>query len=198
MKRFKRLSVVIIALMIFLPLINSCKKGENDPTLSFKSRDGRITEKWKLNKIEGTIVTSVTSLVQTTRTQNITYDGNTYTEASTTTGFPTETKTGTGTFEMNIEKNGLMSTVESYTPTVSSFLQTIKENNTWFWANNDKKKTTIVLNAGGENLFKSGTYTINRLAGKELILKLKYDYNNTIDNTINSGSRDFTYTFEKK
>ena len=39
------LSVVLIATAIF---INSCKKGEDDPWLSLRSRDNRVIGKWKL------------------------------------------------------------------------------------------------------------------------------------------------------
>ena len=50
MKNLKIALFVVLAATFILP---SCKKGENDPFISLKSRDARITAKWKLTKIEG-------------------------------------------------------------------------------------------------------------------------------------------------
>ena len=51
----------IISILAILPFTNSCKKGAEDPFLSLKSRNGRITRTWVLKEIveETTEVTNL-------------------------------------------------------------------------------------------------------------------------------------------
>jgi len=60
MKTMKNvLSAVLIAALI-MPIIQGCKKGEEDPFISFKSRDSRVTGTWELKsyEISGTTVST--------------------------------------------------------------------------------------------------------------------------------------------
>ena len=46
MKTFRRLVVVVLAAMIMIPIFNACKKGAEDPSLSFYSRKHRLCQDW--------------------------------------------------------------------------------------------------------------------------------------------------------
>ena len=48
----KNLLFLALAVIASSTLLSSCKKGENDPFLSLKSRDARITALWKLTSAE--------------------------------------------------------------------------------------------------------------------------------------------------
>ncbi|HBF87389.1 MAG TPA: hypothetical protein DDX39_02015 [Bacteroidales bacterium] len=81
----------IISILAVLPFLNSCKKGAEDPFLTLKSRDGRITRTWVLSNIteSETIVTDITQNndinddVYTSNNKEVTettYDGTSLTE----------------------------------------------------------------------------------------------------------------------
>ena len=44
----KNILFIALSLVVGSTVLTGCKKGENDPFLSLKSRDARITELWKL------------------------------------------------------------------------------------------------------------------------------------------------------
>jgi len=166
-------------------IFNSCKKGADDPFISLRSRDGRITAKWKLSKIDGTILSNFGSTQITT---TCSYDGTIYSQTST----PGTTTTATGTYEMTIDKNGNVSFSETYTASGGTADIESGEGH-WLWIDSDKNKSYISLD-GGSNLFQSNLYYVDRLAGSELILKeTSKDVNNNILNSTN-----ITYSFEKE
>jgi hypothetical protein len=47
----KKVFLVMLAALIVIPAFQSCKKGENDPAISFRSRDARLIGNWKLVKV---------------------------------------------------------------------------------------------------------------------------------------------------
>ena len=52
MKNVNKILVLLLVAVFAIPMLNSCKKGEGDPFLSLKSREGRLKGEWKLT--EGT------------------------------------------------------------------------------------------------------------------------------------------------
>lgn len=184
MKR-KNFFVAMLLLTGFILSFNSCKKGENDPSISLKSRDARITAKWKLTKIEAT---GVHTWGTTTSTTTTAYDGTIYTQ--TNTGSPSTS--ATGSYEMTIDKQGQVSWSENYTESGGD--ADIKSGEgQWGWMNSDKNKEFIWID-GGYNLFEGGMFYVDRLASKELILHYTYKY----VNNGNTNSYDKKYTFTKQ
>jgi hypothetical protein len=179
----KNLLLVLLAIIMAIPTFQSCKKGENDPAISFRSRDARLIGSWKMVKLYGTR-DRVENGNHTYST--FTYDGNTFLD-----DMNTGSVGGTGTYEMIIGKNGIMSWNE--TLLIGNQTQINKGNGNWKWLNTDKNKTVVNL-AGGVHLFESGDYTIDRLAYKELILVQKYD----TDNDGDTYARDYTLTFKRQ
>lgn len=185
MKNFKQIPALLMLLMVALTVFNSCKKGPEDPFLSFSSRDNRVTAKWKLTKIEGT---DVTYFLNSQVTTTITYDGTVYTETpSIGTG-----STATGTYELTIDKEGKVSFSEVYTPSGGT-ADIQSGSGTWFWMNADKNKDILYLNVGGQ-LFSENMCHVNRLSSKDMILQV---FNSYIDNG-HTYSTDFKYTFTKE
>ncbi|MEI6123341.1 MAG: hypothetical protein WCQ95_06900 [Bacteroidota bacterium] len=141
---------------------------------------------WKLTKIEASDVTVISGVTNTITT---TYDGATITSSSTLSG----SETSTGTYEMTIEKGGVMTWSESYTPSGASTANVQSATGTWFWFNSNKNKYMIDL-SGGVHFLSFGIYYIDRLATKELILiNSGEEYNNGDTRVWN-----FKWTFEKK
>jgi len=181
----KRLLFVFLIAIIAFPALQSCKKGANDPGLSFASRNARITAKWKLKKIEGT-ATYVNS--GTTNNVTIAYDGSVGTSTSSLYG----SQTATGSYEMTIEKKGYMSWNETFTTGTPSVTDVQSESGSWQWLDTDKNKLFVIL-IGGNHFFTGGACRIDRLAGKELVI---IDENSENDNG-DTGVWNIKYTFEK-
>ncbi len=185
MRNLKQNAVWLMLVAITLVTLNSCKKGPDDPFLSFSSRDGRVTAKWKLTKIEGT---DVDYIMNSQITTTITYDGTVFTETpSVGTG-----SSATGTYEMTIDKNGKVAFSEVFTPGGGT-ADISSGTGTWFWMSSDKNKDILYLNVGG-NLFNEGMFYVDRLASKEMILHITASY---VDNG-HTYSTDFKYTFTKQ
>ena len=113
MKTTLKLSMLALASIIVL---DSCKKGENDPFLSFKSRKGRVEGEWKLSSSEATTVDAGT-------TSTDKFDG---ANMSSIVGSGTPTVT---TYEetMTMGKDGSykMTSKQVYTKTVGTIVTTV-------------------------------------------------------------------------
>jgi YD repeat-containing protein len=49
MEKIKRFLLIFIGIALFIPVINSCKKGAEDPDFSFYSRKHRLCQDWKFS-----------------------------------------------------------------------------------------------------------------------------------------------------
>jgi len=58
MKTLKTLFVTLLVAAFAMPLFNGCKKGEEDPGISWKSRNGRVTGTWTLKSFDMSGTTS--------------------------------------------------------------------------------------------------------------------------------------------
>lgn len=129
-----KLSVIILSgIMAF----SSCKKGENDPFLSLKSRDGRLAGDW-----------TVTEMTQTTTNADGTKDimeisGSkiTFTEVD---GSESTANEGTGSIVMTFEKDGTFERVMNVTIEGDAYNQSqlTTDKGIWFWADGNKELDT--------------------------------------------------------
>ena len=188
------LSVLGIAATVF----NGCKKGEKDPFITLKSRDGRLTQTWKLSSVEGTeISTTPMGTTPIVKTTTITYNGTTYTSTTVTTGgsgnIPNTTSSATGTYEMTLDKHGKVSIAT--TSTSGSSTVTTTNEGAWHWLSSNKNRDHLnVSGAGMGSLFPGGDMYIERLAGKELVLHAVSKSSNSAGS---NNSSDIKYTFSK-
>jgi len=123
-------------------LFTACKKGEDDPFLSLKSRDARLRGEWKLVKAYA-----------------LDFDG---TEGMFDGHFYTVTQSG------NIVDQYVFDLAYTFEKGGKSKLVTIKNEESysieglWSWQNTNKKKTTLSVIYD--------TFHVKRLSGKELVL----------------------------
>jgi hypothetical protein len=186
--------ILFLITFISITLLNSCKKGENDPFFSIYSRNNRISNNWKLTDIEGTYTTPngpVNEAFSYNEKKLIisNLDGSVIRELS-------------YTLEMTIEKKGNYSYYEIYVNTDNIKIENIGSG-TWKWIKIDKKKDAIQFEDYNSYLLdyynkkSSRVYTIDRLAKNELIIKEKYNFK--LDNTSTTETtKDFTYTFKMR
>lgn len=63
MKTLKRTFLLVAVAAMLMPLLDSCKKGKEDPGISFRSRNARVTGTWTLKSYEMSTTTDVTVVV---------------------------------------------------------------------------------------------------------------------------------------
>lgn len=131
MKKMKVI-LVLLAIAVTVPFFNGCKKGENDPFISLRSRDARLMGEWTVSKIEGTRTTdtkgnnvNITNYTNSLTTNTTTFDGSTLTSSNVTnsTYYGTTTTLGGGTktyinsysVAITIEEHGVVKVIETET-----------------------------------------------------------------------------------
>lgn len=176
----KSISLIALVLMVFSGVFfTGCKKGEEDPFISLKSRDSRVTAKWKLTKIEGSSTNSFAGSSFTTTTS---YNGTIYT----TTFSSGDVVSYSYALEMEILKGGDMTSTETEDGAVST------SKDIWFWTNNTSDKTGLYLGVLDEGIF-----TVEGLSSKELILTIESEQTDTEDGQTSTSKSSTKWTFEK-
>jgi hypothetical protein len=196
------IKIAVAALVIASFGFEGCKKGANDPFLSFSSRKSRMAGEWKVSAGSGTDV-------QGSSTSTWTYDGAVW---KTTSG---STTTSTNrTITMNFEKDGTYKTVTTTTGT--GYSNVITETGTWNFTGKvgeDKNKDHVVMRTlssvdvttiGSSTSTSTDTFTgdsapsnimyIDQLKGKEIIMTYDGTYSNgtASSNQTNTGSYTLT------
>lgn len=178
----------------------ACKKGENDPGISLKSRKGRFVGEWKVTAG----VTKNTSGAGTTTT--------TYTETGVTYTTGGGSSTSTWSQTLTVEKDGTLTMVENETPQGGN-TTTRTTKGRWMFAGKNKdaelknKEAVIitpieeVTTSGGASSTTSYTnpdfgmiWTIDQLKGDEMIVK----YVTSTTSGGNTNTSDVSWTFTSK
>lgn len=176
MQKIKTMKKTLPFLLVILSLIviPSCKKGEDDPFISFRSRDARITAKWKLVNYESQSNSSggsSSSSVLNGSILTVTNSGGSYSYS-----YSEELEINSdGTYNLTTIRDGDISTSTYF----------------WYWLNDSQKKTSIGL--GG-----LGTFKIDKLSHNELILRDESSILNVSNgNTFSTNPRSIK-TFERQ
>ncbi len=175
----KKLTLSVLALAT-VASFTACKKGENDPTLSLKSRKVRLAGEWTVaaEMTDKTTITTNTSGA-TTSTSNTTSDGATFTEKYSQTGsfaYSTVTngtvtsstysikKDGTWSSKEVIKENSSTTTTSAGTSPVQSLniVTTTEKSGTWqFTGKNkgidEKKKESVIFSTTKVSIIKADT-----------------------------------------
>lgn len=144
-------------LLFIVLFLFSCRKGENDPFLSLKSRDARIKGTWILK--ESTFEEQETDIFGT-EIYKESFNGSTMTISND--GVEMNSYSFSETLEINKEGDYTLSSVEDG--------ETYYVSGSWWWLNDSKKKTRISFDDDIES------YEIDRLTNNELVLIFDYTY----------------------
>jgi len=177
----KILLAVIVSLIIIV--IPSCKKGEDDPFISIRSRDARITAKWKLVNLESTSSSA-------TSTTTYILNGSILTRTYSSTSSGSSSSTSSYSLDWEINSDGTFASTEISDGDIST------SKSTWYWLNDNNDKTSISL-YGGSSLF-GGTFTVDRLSSKELILRYESSSTSTSGSQTTTSNNKDVLTFEKQ
>ena len=183
-KQIMKKTILNLGLLLLMGVttLQSCKKGANDPFLSLKSRDSRITGTWVLKSMDYSQTQSATSnSVTVTDVTTQSYDGSLLTEVQNG-----NTYAASYTSEMVINKDGTYTTMSTLDGDKS------EDDGYWWWLNDKKNKTRIAFDDDATS------YMIEQLKNKSLVLK--YDYHSKNTNSNGDASETTTssiMTFEK-
>lgn len=197
-KHILKLSLLSLAL-VAVGTFAGCKKGENDPGISLKSRKSRLTGEWKLTKGEA----KSTSGGNTT-TVTFTETSATQVSGGTTTNF-------TYSMEYKFEKDGTYTLNEVATYPGGS-PETTKEVGRWAFIGGNKSadyknKEALLLSSTSRTYSGTGTcnctftdsnpdagdiWEIDQLKGKEMVIKYKNTYTSPSGTDVNETSLTLT------
>jgi hypothetical protein len=168
-----KIYLYLIFAIFLLTVFPNCKKGDNDPFLSFRSRDSRITGKWKVVNYEYVEINGNDSysLILNGSTITQTVNGN-------ITSYP---------FSSNLEilENGTYKSSSNINGEISNTI------NTWHWFDDTRKKTRLLLQDGG-------VFVVDRLTNNELVLKSNEQYSSSSSGSSNFQDYSYTLSFEKE
>lgn len=193
----------IVLIMFCSAILFSCKKGENDPFLSLRSRKARIVGEWKLQKgfekntgeYKETIIYTETTVSKTDElgTENFTYsmeyvfknDGSyssSYTETPVS-GNPTIQKAEGRWMFMDKNKPGKVKSKECILLTQTNFSYSRDGDN---FSNTDSNPTDGIL------------FYINQLENKLMVVKATSNSSQTGGGNTTTGTFEMEYTFIAK
>ena len=178
----KKVVFALAAILVATIVFDSCKKGEDDPFLSFHSRKGRICGDWKLSSGTETFVSG----------------GNTKTTVYTETQ-KTETISGTSTTEgftqtISIVKDGTFKWVE--VNTIGSVITTDTYEGTWNFngrVGEAKNKEYVTFTVTKNTSSSGSTTTSNSCTGNDcftMTMRLKELKNKEMVFNIDGSSTD--------
>jgi hypothetical protein len=177
MKKYSFLRIFIITVVIISSVtIQSCKKGKDDPLISFRSRDGRLCRAWNLTNITGYSANNT-----------ITFDGSNVIDNN-------DTLYVSANFTITFVKDATFNFVETKTIYVynnGQLAPTVTDNSYWAWLNSEKTKEFLQL---PESVNPFGLIPASALSGVFYVDCLKASKLILVCNN-NSGIADTKLTF---
>jgi hypothetical protein len=159
----------IITLALAITMFVGCKKSENDPGLSFRSRDKKMVGEWSVLSYEN--VSEIKNGSNTTKRVEV-YDGSKITLNTTFNGTPSTPFVNPVTYtgKLTLEKDGKCIYVETSTNGSNTSTKTLEGN--WMWGDSKRNKTIIAFTNINGTLMKYSTYIIDELRNDKLVLKI--------------------------
>lgn len=190
----KKIFVYMIIVSVAAPFFSSCKKGENDPFISLRSRKSRVAGEWEVTSAKG-------SQIETgpfSSNYSWTFDGSVYTETS-----GSGSSSVSRTMEYTFDKNGEYTFEETINGSI------YKSKGTWNFTQGvgeTKRKSQLLLreesyttpssvsNSEGSTPYSIG-YEIDELRKDKMVLKTKITYTFSDGS---SGTLEEEYVLEAK
>jgi hypothetical protein len=184
----------IITLALAVSLLIGCKKSENDPGLSFRSRDKKIVGEWTVVSYEN--ISEIRNGSNTTKRVEV-YDGSKITLNTTINGNPSTPFNPTTTYvgTLALEKNGKCIYVETTTNGTINSTKTLEGN--WMWGDSKKNKTILTFTNVNGTLMKYSSYIIDELRNDKLVLKIVDNQETNSGTNINYDRNTHTVTLEQ-
>jgi hypothetical protein len=179
----KKILVFTALLLGFMTVFNSCKKYEDGPLLSLKSKNGRITGEWELKEYKYTRTTDEGTTTRTFNGSIMTFSGKEW--SNYTYDYIDTSYTYSYSMNLTIEKGGTYKWYEVEKGDIDEWTAY------WSWLDGQSGKEQLLLED-------DGIYLIKKLTNKELIIEYSYTWSETSDGDNDFSNSETIYTFEKK
>jgi hypothetical protein len=187
----KKTILRLMVLAISIAAIQSCKKGEEDPFLSLRSRKARLTGEWKLSSYSyNSYENGVLDFSESFDGTNMKEDNGDLIPYSSDYIFEKD-----GTFEINTVDNGITRTSKGNWAFLGKSKEAEMKNKEYFLL--DETSFTSQNYSSSTSDFNSGdaiAYHLKKLSNKEVILEYVYTYSDGSD----SYKEEETYILTKK
>ena len=170
-----------MVLLLSSVVFSACKKYEEGPGLSLKSKNARLTGEWELTEYSYTRTTEEGTTTRKFEGSLMMFTGKEYNGwdyVDTTYSYPYSMK-------LTIEKEGTYEWYEIEDGEIDEWTAY------WSWMDGKSGKELLLLSD-------DGTFKINKLKNKELILVNDYSYSGTYNGNLDFSETERTWTFEKK
>lgn len=128
MKTFSKWMLPALAVVLTFTLLNSCKKGEDDPWFSFYSRKSRLCQDWKITSYKRTEMLNSNIIAYT-------FDGSTYRKIGSN-----YTYSSPGTMKISFSKTGAYKWEQSIANDTSTYIYS--ESGNWYFTGGGKDTDT--------------------------------------------------------
>ena len=203
----KKTTIYLLAVLFLSTGMNSCKKGENDPFLSLKSRKSRMTGDWNVTKATMTESGTWTGVAYTSTT---TIDNGILTSEFSAGGNTTSSTGTVSNFTYTVSKDGTYSSSLNYDD--GSGVTTETTDGNWIFIGNNKNeelknKEGVIFTTTSSASTSSGAtstdiYTglntgdimlLDQLKSKEIIFKGEYS-NTPAGGTVTTSTYEYILT----
>lgn len=185
----KRLFLLFIISTTILYLA-SCKKGEDDPAISLRSRDSRFVGNWKITFID--MFGSENSGGVTT-TSSLTLNGSTLNYTVTTSGVENITKLESFDMNLKVKKNNDFYIVQTYSLNGIGYSDSYSQK--WNWQNSDK--TLVYLPIKLSSIVECQQWHLRELRENKLTLISEYEYDLINGDDVDKVDLKLQLEFEK-
>lgn len=138
-------ALLLSACLLLVMGFSGCmRKGEDDPFISFRSRDARLKNDWKMNRMETTIAITTTQPgnVQQRLVYTSIFDGRNMTVRLSGNDMPLDTVFGY-TYTMRVKDDGKLD--YTYSTILGGLAVRSDGEEQWFWISDDRKKAKVYL-----------------------------------------------------
>lgn len=146
MKKLRPVVALVMSVLLSLPLLLSCKKGDGDPFFSIYSRKARLCNEWKVNKIEQTVTYKTTTVTTTLEGDKMTVEmvvkDTTITLPDTTLYEYRHKSTFTGSVFYTFEKSGAYQIDEAFTDDTTGVQYASQEKGLWYFTGGNRDSDT--------------------------------------------------------
>lgn len=171
----KKCYLIALFTLLLLPIV-SCKKGSEDPTISFRSRNNRLEGTWNIVECNfNRNIISISNATDTsyTRSSFKNDSGNTVRRYN---GIIEKLNNYVGTASLEFTKDGFIRYKEQHNASGGNLEST--SDGIWNWRKTGKSKYSISIGTGSGTplgfIFKGGEFTVTKLSHKEIILESSF------------------------
>lgn len=182
MKTLQKTLLMVVAVAMLMPLLESCKKGEEDPGISWRSRNARVTGTWTLKSYDMSGTTDSTI----TRTNDVNDDDYLYTSKTTW----SDSYNGSTVITNSTTDRDYTKQYEWYDITPTPQWRDQEEVYEYNSKNNDTEVWTYTL-----SLYKDNTYEITATSGNTTGT-IEWDFDLDYDDDSDPGAMDNDNDFD--